>query len=119
MTHNNSPESPSNPPQEPGSDAAQRWQQVQELLIGDHKRGVEHGFSDVAQRFDREGRQWVAMIEALQKSHMEMTNALGREVQARKNLESEVRELRQSHVSKSQFATRLRSIADDLLPGGD
>ncbi len=110
---------PSNAPQEPGSDAAQRWQQVQELLLGDHKRGVKQGFSDVTQRFDREGRQWLTLIEALQKSHMEMTNALGREVQARQDLEKQVSELRKSHVSKQQFATRLRSIADDLLPGGD
>lgn len=119
MTDNDSPGKPSNEPQGSGLHAAQRWQQVQELLLGDHKRGVQQAFSDVAQRFDREGRQWRTMIEALQKSHMEMTNALSRESLARRELESEVHELRKSHVSKDQLASRLRSIADDLSPGED
>ncbi len=119
VTDNNSPQSTDNQPNTYGSDAATRWQQVQELLLGDHKRGVKQGFSDVSQRMDQDGRRWLSLIEALQKSHIEVTNALGREVQARKELESEVQALRQSHVSKKQFASRLRTIADDLLPGGE
>lgn len=119
LNQHNPQERPSTPPNAQGGDAAQRWQQVQELLLGDHKRGVHQSFADVSQRLDKDGRRWLALIEALQKSHIEVTNALGREVQARKKLEDEVQALRRSHVSKKQFAGRLRSIADDLLPGGN
>jgi len=119
VTDHNSLNSPTNQPNTHGNDAATRWQQVQELLLGDHKRGVQKGFSDLSQQLDQDGRRWLSLIEALQKSHIEVTNALGREVQARRELEAEVKALRQSHVSKKQFASRLRNIADDLLPGGD
>ncbi|MDF1837535.1 MAG: hypothetical protein P1V35_06695 [Planctomycetota bacterium] len=119
MTDHNPSNQPADQPSNQGNDASSRWQQVQELLLGDHKRGVQQGFSDLSQRVDQEGRHWLSLIEALQKSHMEVTNALGREVQARKELEEQVKALRKSHVSKTQFASRLRSIADDLLPGGE
>ncbi|MCA9003017.1 MAG: hypothetical protein KDB61_13920 [Planctomycetes bacterium] len=99
--------------------AAARWRDVQELLLGDHKRWIRSTFLEIEQRMDREGRQWKTLIEGLQKSHVEVTNALGREVQARKALEEEVQALRRSTVSKQQFATRLRDIADDLMSGDE
>ncbi len=78
---------------------------------------MQQTFSDVVQRFDREGQQWLAMIEALQKSQQEMTHALSCESQARRQLESELHELRKSHLSKGQLAGWLHGFADELSPG--
>ncbi|MCP5023457.1 MAG: hypothetical protein GY930_17020 [bacterium] len=119
MTDVPPPGQPSSAAHGPGLDAAQRWQQVRELLLGDHERGVQQAFSDVAQRFDQEGQHRLIMIEALQKSHQEMTHALNRESRARRELENQVHELRKSHLSKGQLASWLRSFADELSSGED
>ncbi|MFT4648560.1 MAG: hypothetical protein ACI9X4_001785 [Glaciecola sp.] len=80
---------------------------------------MQQNFFEVSQRFETEGQRWLSLIEALKDSHVELTRVLGREVQARQELEAELRSLRKDTVSKSQFANHLRSIADELLPGGD
>lgn len=99
-----------------GPAGAERWKQVQDLLLGDHQREVEQRFQATGQQLVRESERLVGLVQDLESRHRKLSKALEREVEERQRLADEVARLRKSHVARKDLAQRLRKWADKLSP---
>ena len=102
-------------------DGAQRWEQVQKLLLGEHKRSVDGRLADVAARLVGESERLSGLLVAMENKHREVEAQLRQEIRACEQREAElgeeIKQLRASHVSRQDLAERFRSMARDVDPG--
>ena len=107
---------PSQAPQPDGLGGAERWKQIQDLLLGDHQRAVEARFQATGEQLRDESSRLVGLLEALETRHQELSQALQAEVRERRELAEEVSRLRKASVARKDLAARLRKWADKLSP---
>ncbi|MCB9907098.1 MAG: hypothetical protein H6830_05230 [Planctomycetes bacterium] len=101
------------------ADGAERWNQVQELLLGDHRRSTESQFGELRNQLAAEGERLGMLYMGLERRHVDLVQALKAEVAKREALEQVVHKLSKSHVSREDLASRLRLLADHLQHEGE
>ncbi len=103
------------------ADGAMRWNQVQELLLGEHKRSVDSRLQDVAARLISESERLSGLLVSMEKRHREVEADLRKENEARKlreeQLTAEITSMRASHMDRSGLAEQFRKLANKVDPG--